>query len=95
MTPADFGGYTKNPRRTKRNQVDTESQDLNLPAPKFLSEKGKEKDKSYADSDQAISIDGAAGGVRRLFDVPSRYKKVEIKYSRFGVDDFDFEYVVS
>ncbi|KAF8457687.1 putative PAB-dependent poly(A)-specific ribonuclease subunit [Terfezia claveryi] len=90
MTPADFGGYAKNPRRTRRNQVDTEPQDLNPPAPRFLSEKGKEKDKFGADAEQAVMVDEK--GTRRLFDVPSHYKKVEIKYSRFGVDDFDFEY---
>ena len=91
MTPADFGGYAKNPRRTRRNQVDSEPQDLNPPAPRFLSEKGKEKDKFGAETEQAVMVDEK--GTRRLFDVPSHYKKVEIKYSRFGVDDFDFEYV--
>lgn len=89
MTPAEFGGYTKNPRRTRRNQVDTEPQDLNPPAPRFLSEKGKEKDKQAPEADQAVVVDER--GIRRLYDVPSHYKKVEIKYSRFGVDDFDFE----
>ncbi|KAI5807921.1 PAB-dependent poly(A)-specific ribonuclease subunit PAN2 [Peziza echinospora] len=105
MTPADFGGYTKNPRRSKRNQVDTESQDLNPPAPRFLSEKkgkggGDDKNVESAESAGAAAmaamIAGGGGldekGNRRLFDVPAHYKTVEIKYSRFGVDDFDFEY---
>ena len=89
MTTADFGGYAKNPRRTKRNQVDCEPQDFNLPAPRFLSEKGKEKDKSGLETEQTMTDEK---GIRSLFDIPSYYKKVEIKYSRFGIDDFDFKY---
>ena len=91
MTTADFGGYAKNPRRTKRNQVDCEPQDFNLPAPKFLSEKGKENNnKSGLEMEQTVTDEK---GIRSLFDIPSYYKKVEIKYSRFGIDDFDFRYV--
>lgn len=88
MTTAEFGGYAKNPRRTRRNQVDTVPQDLNVPAPRFLSEKAKEKGEA-GELDIGAAVEEK--GLRRLYDVPAKYKKVEIKYSRFGVDDFDFE----
>lgn len=99
LSPADFGAYGPNKRDRRRNQVeytrDTARNDRSaIMAPKFLSEKAREAaqsslssldDKADALADQII--DG------KKTEVPAKYRNVEIKYSKFGVDDFDFGYV--
>lgn len=102
MTRTDFGGYAPNPRKTRRNQAEdtraTEKALAALEGPKFLSEKAKDgasedggrRMSDILDQLSNSSLDGAL-----KVDVPVMYRNVEIKYSKFGVEDFDFEYVTS
>ncbi len=97
MTPAEFGGYAPNPRKTRRNQVEDTRAISNvgapLIAPKFLSEKAREAGTQDIDrrmSDVADVLgDASLLGITKA-EVPVMYRNVEIKYSKFGVDDFDF-----
>ncbi|KAH0559633.1 hypothetical protein GP486_003846 [Trichoglossum hirsutum] len=99
MTSTDFGGWAPNPRKTRRNQVENtriiEKASVPLMAPKFLSEKARESVVNSKDERRASDVgdalgDASIGGLKA--DVPAMYRNVEIKYSKFGVDDFDFEF---
>jgi PAB-dependent poly(A)-specific ribonuclease subunit 2 len=95
----EWGGWARKTRNVRRNQVEntraTEKTSTSLQAPKFLSEKAREtaNDPSL---DRRISDVADAIGVVELSsmkaEVPVMYRNVEIKYSKFGVDDFDFGY---
>lgn len=66
-----------------------------LQAPKFLSEKARESanDPEPAMERRISDVADAIGATDLLSlkaDVPVMYRNVEIKYSKFGVDDFDF-----
>jgi PAB-dependent poly(A)-specific ribonuclease subunit 2 len=97
LTPIDWGAYGRNTKTTRRNQIgDTRAADkstASLQAPKFLSEKARESANSST-VDRRISDVADALGAAELSslkaDVPVMYRNVEIKYSKFGVDDFDF-----
>ena len=101
MTRTEIGFFAKNPKTKRRNQaeatrhVDRVSESLS--APKFLSEKARAP-QSFAELDAKVSetmetlTDLHLDDVTRR-DVPAMYGNVEIKYSKFGVDDFDFAYV--
>lgn len=96
----EWGGYGRNTRGMKRNQVEntrtTEKTSACLQAPKFLSEKAREA-ANDASLERRISDAADAIGTAELSsmraEVPVMYRNVEIKYSKFGVDDFDFGYV--
>lgn len=69
-----------------------------LKAPKFLSEKARESAQSrvtaFDDKTDELSNTGAeSSNESKKSEVPVMYRNVEIKYSKFGVDDFDFGYV--
>ncbi|KAI8674835.1 PAN2-PAN3 deadenylation complex catalytic subunit PAN2 [Fusarium keratoplasticum] len=100
LKATEFGLYGRNTRGLRRNQAE-DTRNVNkagssgLKAPKFLSEKARE----LATSQAATSDDRAdelAGPFTELeieskkSEVPVMYRNVEIKYSKFGVDDFDF-----
>ena len=97
----EMGGWCANPNRGKilRNQVQNTRRSTSgngaLTAPKFLSEKAREGSGSE-DSGRRMSdaleafVDMSLNDATRK-DVPVMYRNVEIKYSKFGVDDFDFE----
>ncbi|ORX95109.1 ubiquitin carboxyl-terminal hydrolase-domain-containing protein [Clohesyomyces aquaticus] len=100
MTRSEIGFFAKNPRTKLRYQVeDTRQSDRttdSLSAPKFLSEKARaaltanESDEKAVETMETLT-DMHLDDVTRK-DVPAMYGNVEIKYSKFGVDDFDFAY---
>lgn len=102
LTITEWGGYGRNTRTTRRNQVEntrtTDKSSTSLPAPKFLSEKARES-ANTASTGRRISDAGDALGAAELSslkaEVPVMYRNVEIKYSKFGVDDFDFGWVTA
>ncbi|KAF2262002.1 PAB-dependent poly(A)-specific ribonuclease subunit PAN2 [Lojkania enalia] len=100
MNRTDIGFFAKNPRTKRRYQVeDTRQADRaadSLTAPKFLSEKARaaqssgEGDAKTVETIETLTDMHLDDVTRR--DVPAMYGNVEIKYSKFGVDDFDFAY---
>lgn len=97
LKPTTWGGYGANNRSVRRNQVENtrtpEKAPVTLQAPKFLSEKARES-VNESTSERRISDVADAIGATELSslkaEVPVMYRNVEIKYSKFGVDDFDF-----
>jgi PAB-dependent poly(A)-specific ribonuclease subunit 2 len=103
MAPASIGYRAPNPRKALRNQVDrTKVLEANIKAvvaPKFLSERSREKvsdqtngkstGRRISDAVEAFANATLAGSTNA--DVPIEYRNVEIKYSKFGVQDFDFQ----
>lgn len=101
MKNTEWGGYGRNPRTTRRNQaINTRKEGKSSAAiktPKFLSEKAREASSNGISTERRVSDVADALGVAELqslkAEVPAMYRNVEIKYSKFGVDDFDFGYV--
>lgn len=101
-TPWGFAGPSRG-QDTFRNQAeDTRSVvkgALAIRAPKFLSEKARDSAKSsLAEAIIEAQVDKAAHalGSTQLesvkAEVPALYQSVEIQFSKYGVDDFDFEF---
>lgn len=97
LRSGEIGQYAANPKKTRRYQVENTralaSSEPALIAPKFLSEKAREQSKSKPDDligDIAGALAGAKISGESEDDPLLKYSNVEIKYSRFGVDDFDF-----
>ena len=103
LKPAEFGLYGRNTRGLLRNQVeDTRSAEKvpapGLQAPKFLSEKARESAKGGVAGTSSVEEDvgkvssdpTAMEADSSMSEMPPNYRMVEIKYSKFGVDDFDF-----
>lgn len=98
LVKSDMGYWARNPKTRRRNQIeDTRLPDRindSLNAPKFLSEKARAAQSTNDVNSKAIETmetltDMHLDDVTRK-DVPAMYGNVEIKYSKFGVDDFDF-----
>jgi len=99
----EWGSYGPNTGGLKRNQVVNtraiEQASTSLQAPKFLSQKARESANEDPSTERRISdVADAIGAVELLSlkaEVPVMYRNVEIKYSKFGVDDFDFGLVAA
>lgn len=99
LQKTEYGLYGRSNPRYRRNQVENtrdSDKSASIQAPKFLSEKSRE-------SAHAPTGSTASGTAEELADplaitelesmmpeAPSMYRTVEIKFSKFGVDDFDF-----
>ncbi|XXG95724.1 poly(A)-specific ribonuclease [Hypoxylon texense] len=99
----DWGYFGKNTRPLRRNQVEdtrsAESPQSSLKPPKFLSEKAREAAKSPAGTPAPEEVVPEFPQVLQdtkleslKIEVPELYQNIEIKYSKFGIDDFDFGY---
>jgi PAB-dependent poly(A)-specific ribonuclease subunit 2 len=85
MKMVDFVGYAPNPKTFKRNQYIWHIDKLKK-GPKFRSEQEWEKLKT-GEQDQTTYVDE---NISIEHGIPNYYRSVKIKYSRFGVEDFDF-----
>lgn len=100
LKATEFGLYGRNTRGLRRNQLEdtrnvNKSVSSGLKAPKFLSEKARELATSTpkASDDRVDELGHPLAEMEiesKKSEVPVIYRNVEIKYSKFGVDDFDF-----
>lgn len=99
LKATDFGLYGRNSRGLRRNQAEytrdvEKNANAGLKAPKFLSEKARESAQSATPASDDRAEDLASTVIdSKKSEVPVMYRSVEIKYSKFGVDDFDFGWV--
>ncbi|KAL8823818.1 MAG: hypothetical protein Q9191_005520 [Dirinaria sp. TL-2023a] len=99
MSATSIGYRAPNSGKLRQNQIQrhhlTDWDDHGLSAPKFLSERSRGRDSDVKNgrriSDAELLANVALAGSTKA-DVPVMYRNVEIKYSKFGVDDFDFKY---
>ncbi|KAH6605888.1 hypothetical protein Trco_005041 [Trichoderma cornu-damae] len=100
LKPTDFALYGRNSRGLRRNQLEDtrsvhKSANSGFKAPKFLSEKARDfaKSESSTVGEKTEELSNPFADLEiesKESDLPMMYKSVEIKYSKFGVDDFDF-----
>jgi PAB-dependent poly(A)-specific ribonuclease subunit 2 len=98
LRPFEIGQYAPNPRKKRRYQVEktrvAPPSESALAAPKFLSEKAREPmvQVGRRASDAAEALAGTSLDAKNEEDLLLKYSNVEIKYSKFGVEDFDFKF---
>ncbi|KAJ3104577.1 poly(A)-specific ribonuclease [Phlyctochytrium planicorne] len=100
----DFVGYAQNPGTFRRNQaVNIQSYGKGVDEPKFRSEQEREsltariRSLSGNDVDMSIPAENPDASSNQgynfgSFSAPKFYRRVEIKYSKFGIEDFDFRF---
>ncbi|KAI1364122.1 PAB-dependent poly(A)-specific ribonuclease subunit PAN2 [Xylaria arbuscula] len=103
MQEKEWGWVGRHSRPVRRNQVEdtrgSDSPQKTRKHPKFLSEKARELAKSPAGTPAPEEVIPNIPLViqdskleSHKIEVPELYQHVEISYSRFGIDDFDFGY---
>ena len=100
LQPIELGHVAQNLfRKGRRYQAENTRTAIipsSIAAPKFLSEKARiaANDGDVAAASTIDALNGLAlnGRAQTEEERMMKYKKVEIKYSRFGVDDFDFSF---
>jgi PAB-dependent poly(A)-specific ribonuclease subunit 2 len=97
LQPSQIGTFAPNPQKTRRNQIDDTRQAEklldSLTAPKFLSEKARAVQSTDGERKPSETFETLTSKILDEVtkqDIPYFYANVEIKYSKFGVDDFDF-----
>jgi PAB-dependent poly(A)-specific ribonuclease subunit 2 len=95
MTKAEGIAYGRNPRGSaKRNQVENtrtpEKSTNTFKAPKFLSEKARDAAIVASIENETKEAVEAMGLLSLRKEIPNPYQNLEIKYSKYGVEDFDF-----
>lgn len=103
MKRGEFGLYgpvlkkPQHPNQVVYTRLEAKNSDHIVP-PKFLSEKARdiilptEEEKGFTEAISSLTDLKIEGPTKK--DVPHLYRKQEIKYSRFGIDDFDFSLVL-
>ncbi|KAK0641099.1 ubiquitin carboxyl-terminal hydrolase-domain-containing protein [Cercophora newfieldiana] len=98
LKKTEWGYYGRNTRGVLRNQFE-DTRALGkatnaLHPPKFLSEKARESMSSGLSAAAEVKAEQPDElGMESLKpQAPAMYRNLEIKYSKFGVDDFDFRY---
>jgi PAB-dependent poly(A)-specific ribonuclease subunit 2 len=101
MKPWEHGSHGRSAKPLLRNHIEntrtSEKASTSLQAPKFLSEKARESANDTNVERRISDVADAIGATELLSlkaEVPVMYRNVEIKYSKFGVDDFDFGQVL-
>jgi PAB-dependent poly(A)-specific ribonuclease subunit 2 len=97
LKQTEWGLYGRNTRGLRRNQVEDTRACMkpSMQPPKFLSEKARESAMSYSapvpDPKTEQVPESSTNELESLKpEAPPIYRNLEIKYSKFGVDDFDF-----
>lgn len=97
LNVAEWGVYGRNPSTSFRYQQENTRQiekiSSGLHAPRFLSEKAKEDLRLKANGERRKSLEEDSlenGLLSEKADVPVTYQSLDIKYSKYGVADFDF-----
>jgi PAB-dependent poly(A)-specific ribonuclease subunit 2 len=102
LKQTEWGFYGRNTRGLRRNQVEdtrasSSKSSAGMRAPKFLSEKARESamsssvDPAFDSRAEQAAEPSSPNEFESLKpEAPPMYRNLEIKYSKFGVDDFDF-----
>lgn len=99
LRKTEYGLVGQNPRKTRRYQAESTRSSQraldSLAAPKFLSEKPRDDSREHEDErrlSEDISKTLNSLALNGNSDALAYYRPVEIKYSKFGIGDFDFRY---